>query len=200
MFRQTDINLIRGLNAEYFQRNLEYRRKWARIQNRHHVDEEKLTQTFDFFKAAPAEFKLTFSWDYCYVYTNELNWIKTLPKVCSYITFFELSEAMVDRPRDQVSLLNPTHQYRTWFREKAVTVEVRTRLLNWVQAQEPGEVKLSNSLNHWLNNTESWGHSNKCWLQRHFWIEHNSPQYETMLSMIMPQMIRKTQPVRQRTK
>lgn len=200
MFRQTDINLIRSLNVENFQRNLDHRRKWARIQNRHHVDEHNLTQTFDFFKSAPTSFKLTFSWDYCYVYTNELTWIKTLPMVCRYITHFELSEAVVDRPRDQVSLLNPTHQYRTWFREKAVTVEVRTRLLNWVQVQEPGEVKLSNSLNHWLNNTESWGHSNKCWLQRHFWIEHNSPQYETMLSMIMPQMIRKTQPVRQRTK
>lgn len=200
MFQQPDINLIRGLNVESFRRLLGYRRTWAQIQNQHRVDEEQLTQTFDFFKAAPSAIKLTFSWNYCYVYTNELTWIKTLPKVCSYITSVELSEAMVDRPRDQVSLLNPTHKYRTWFREKSVTAEVRTRLRNWVQAQEPGDIKLSNSLNYWLNNNESWGHSNKFWLQRHFFVEHNSPQYETMLNMIMPQMIRKTQPVRQRTK
>ena len=200
VFRQADINLIRGLDWAQFKRSLAFRHNWAQIQNRHQINEQQLTQTFDFFKHAPAKFKLTFSWEYCYVYTNEFAWIQSLPQECSYITHFTLSQAVADRPRDQVSLLNPTHKYRTWFREKAVTAEVRTRLLNWVQAQEPGEVKLSNSLNYWLNNTEVWGHSNKCWLQRHFFVEHNSPQYETMLNMIMPQMIRKTQPVSQRTK
>lgn len=200
VFRQADINLIRGLDWAQFQRSLGFRRNWAQIQNRHHIDEQWLTQTFDFFKNAPAKFKLTFSWEYCYVYTNELPWIQRLPQQCSYITHFTLSQVVADRPRDQVSLLNPTHKYRTWFREKAVTAEVKTRLLNWVQAQEPGEIKLSNSLRYWLKNIEPLGQINKFWLQRHFFIEHNSPQYETMLNMIMPAMVRKTQTVSQRTK
>lgn len=199
IFRQSDINLIRGLCPDLFQRNLQYRKKWANIQNRGHIDEGQLIETFEFFRAAPGPIKLTFSWEYCYVYTNELNWIKTLPQICPWITVFDVSEAVVDRPRDQVSLLNPTHQYRTWFREKAVTREVKQRLANWVQAQGT-EIKLSPSLTRWLESKEEFANVNKFWFQRHFFIEHNSPQYETMLNMIMPAMVRKTQTVSQRTK
>lgn len=197
MFRHADINLIRGLCPDLFQRNLQYRKKWANIQNRGQINEDQLNATFDFFTAAPGPIKLTFSWEYCYVYTNELDWIETLPQLCPWVTVFSVSEAVVDRPRDQVSLLNPTHQYRTWFREKAVTREVKQRLSNWIQAQGT-EIKLSPSLTRWLESTEDY--FNKFWLQRHFFIEHNSPHYETMLGMIMPAMVRKTQTVSQRTK
>ena len=199
VFRQSDISLVRGMCPTQFLRNMVYRDRWASIQNRNKVDEVQLTQTFEFLRAAPGPIKLTFSWDFCYVYTNDLDWILTLPVVCPYITVFNVSETVIDRPRDQVSLLNPTHQYRTWFREKIVGHDVKQRLANWIAAQGT-DVKPSNSLTKWLESTDGFGHYNKFCLQRHFFIEHNSPQYETMLSMVMPSMIRKTQSVCQRTK
>ncbi len=198
VFRQTDVNLIRGLRIEELQRNLSYRKKWGPYHKQQMPNETHLLETFDFLRASPNPIKVTFSWDFCYVYTNDLAWIKKLPQQCSYITVFSLTEVIVDRPRDQVSLLNPTHQYRTWFREKSVAIESKQRLANWINAQS-SEIKLSASLNQWLGDQHSWNHQ-KTWVRRHFFIEHNSLQYETMLNMIMPGAIRKTQTVIQRTK
>jgi hypothetical protein len=197
-FQQTDISLLRGLSIEELQRNFRYRKQWGPYHRQKPVNETQILETFDFLSAAPGPIKLTFSWDYCYVYTNDLTWITTLPKQCAYITVFSVSKVVVDRPRDQVSLLNPTHQYRTWFREKAVPVEAKQRLANWVAAQS-SEIKLSNSLTQWLNEEHLWSH-HKTWVRRHFFIEHNSLQYETMLNMVIPGAIRKTQTVIQRTK
>ncbi len=198
VFRQTDVSCLRGLSVDELQRNLRYRKNWGPYHKQQPPNETHLQTTFDFLRASPGPIKLTFSWDFCYVYTNDLAWLTTLPQQCAYIKSFSVSEVTVNRPRDQVSLLNPTHQYRTWFREKAVTAEARQRLANWASAQG-AEIKLSNSLRDWLYKDDPWP-LQKFWARRHFFIEHNSAQYEIMLNMIIPQAIRKTQTVIQRTK
>ena len=192
--------MIRGLDAVATRRAIEFRHRWAGYRNRPHdkLDDSLIWQTFDFMAAAPESIKLTFSGDYCYVYTNCLSWIQTLPVECAHIHSLSIHQAVIDRPRDQVSLLNPTHQYRTWFRERMIPVEIRQRLANWVAAQG-SDLRLAPSFKSWLTDSVRHSHA-RCLLQRHFFIEHNSPQYETMLSMIAPGLVRKTQAVIQRTK
>ncbi len=194
-FAQNDIYLIRGLDKTQYEKSLAYSQRWPSLQPGKQLCREYLDQTFDFLSTAAAPIKVTFSWIYCYVYTNDLDWISDIVNQCPHVQDFKLSQAVITKPRDVVSMLDPKYQYRTWFRERWTDAETKSRLKNWL-AQNT-EVKISQSLNHWLDAKTP---NKRLLTARHFYIDYNSAQYETMLNMLVPGLIRRTQPIVARTK
>jgi len=106
-------------------------------------------------------------------------------------------QAALDLPADTILLKNPQYQYRTYFRGRTFGKQQKARLTTWIQTQGK-EIAASKSLRSFLlidNNPSRtyWWRNDTA--ESYYYIEHNSLQYETMLSMICPGMVRKTLPI-----
>jgi hypothetical protein len=150
-----------------------------------------LHQTLDFLKNCGIPFKFVVSGQYGSVYTNDLALVDLICKL-TYIKIGNLRTAQVSKPRDTVVIRSPEFQYRTYFRERQLSDDRRQVLSDWITAQQ-GAVKPSPATRQWLTG------SNQRWkrdyMQRYYYIEHDSLQYETMLNLIVPGHVRKTVPV-----
>lgn len=140
--------------------------------------------------------KLVFFNNTITVYTNDLGLHDRLIEN-DWAGFVFSKQAELDLPPDTILLKNPQYQYRTYFRGRAFGKQQKARLANWIITQG-SEVAASKSLGTFLeiepNPTRTlWWRNDST--ESYYYIEHNSLQYETMLSMICPGMVRKTLPI-----
>ena len=148
---------------------------------------ENLISMFDELELVRDQIKLIVSYGIVYVYSNNISVLKRLADL-SYVRFLHATQAVVDRPRDVVLINNPKFQYRSYFKERYIEPEDRDRLLNFVDLR--GDTfKITNTLRAHLKRNQ-WH-----WVQRHHFIEHNDAKDITMLSLVVPGLIRKTVPV-----
>ena len=140
--------------------------------------------------------KLVFFNNTITVYTNDLGLHDRLIEN-EWAGLVYSKQAELDLPPNTILLKNPQYQYRTYFRGRSFGKQQKSRLANWIQTQG-SEVAASKSLGTFLeiepNPTRTlwWRHDST---ESYYYIEHNSLQYETMLSMICPGMVRKTLPI-----
>jgi len=157
---------------------------------------ENLCATRDLLLNWPAEFKLVVSMDWATVYTNDANLCHALYR-CPQVEFGRvIRQAVVDKPKDSIVINNPKFKYRTFFRERKISLDTKSQLKAWIVAQQDQEsvqAQASRALWHWLNQPGKTWRSD--WCQRYFYIEHNNLQYETMLAILAPGAIRKSVPV-----
>lgn len=150
-----------------------------------------LHQTQEFLKGTNIPFKLVVSSSYGNLYTNDLVLVDGLCEL-SYIGIGNLRTAEVTMPRDTVVIRNPEFQYRTYFKERELPDGGKETLRNWITAQQ-GEIRPSPATRQWFKLSKvSWKSK---YMQRYYYVEHNSPQYETMLNLVVPGCVRKTVPV-----
>ena len=149
-----------------------------------------------FLAAETAPKKLVFYNNTITVYTNDAGLYNRLI-VCDFTQFVHIKQAELNLPPDTILLKNPQYQYRTYFRGRNLGKQQKARLATWVTTQG-NEIAASKSLRSFLE-LESlatrvyWWRSDAT--ESYYYIEHNSLQYETMLSMICPGMVRKTLPI-----
>jgi hypothetical protein len=149
-----------------------------------------------FLAAETAPKKLVFFNNTITVYTNDLELYHRLID-CDWVKYVTIKQAELDLPPDTILLKNPQYQYRTYFRGRSFGKQQKARLANWIETQG-SEVAASKSLRTFLEieanpiRTLWWRHDAT---ESYYYIEHNSLQYETMLSMICPGMVRKTLPI-----
>lgn len=141
--------------------------------------------------AETAPKKLVFTYSGVTVYTNNLGLYDQILE-CNWIESVNIKQAELSRLPDTIVLQNPQHQYRTYFRERALSKLQKTTLAKWVIIQG-NEIAASKSLKLFLMNDWSYGFWKSSDATRsYYYIEHNSLQYETMLSMVCSGMVRKT--------
>lgn len=144
-----------------------------------------LHELADVLLASAAEFKLVVSVDQGHVYTNDRQLIDQLAVLAS-LTHKEYTRAVVGRPRDTIQLKNPRHGYRSYFKNAKLTDEQKQHLTNFLANQT--QVRTSPALNGWL---ASPFHRT----QDYFFIDHDKISWLTMLSLVRPGLIRKTQQI-----
>ena len=140
--------------------------------------------------------KMVFFNNYLTVYTNNLGLHGRL-MACDWIESVDLKRAELNLPPDTILLKNPQYQYRTYFRGRSLGKTQKARLATWVTTQGD-DVSASKSLQAFLEievgpKRAYWWRSDAT--ESYYYIEHNSLQYETMLSMVCPGMVRKTLPI-----
>ena len=116
---------------------------------------------------------------------------------CDWIESVDLKRAELNLPPDTILLKNPQYQYRTYFRGRSLGKTQKARLAAWV-ATQGDDIAASKSLQAFLEIETKparvyWWRSDAT--ESYYYIEHNSLQYETMLSMVCPGMVRKTFPI-----
>jgi hypothetical protein len=93
------------------------------------------------------------------------------------------TQAVVCRPKDTVQLKNPKHEFRSYIKRTKLTDEQKTHLVNFLTNQPT--VRISPALNIWIN-----GSFHRT--EDYFFIDHNEISWLTMLSLVRPDLIRKT--------
>jgi len=119
-----------------------------------------------------------------YVYSNDTHRLARLNQL-EYVNYQKGTRATVDQPRDRILLVNPRHQYRTYFRDRYQGAEpLRKFLLTRKDcfAYTPGfEHKLIGP--------------HKFYVQRHCFVEHDNASDALMLNLVCPGIVRETLPI-----
>jgi hypothetical protein len=159
------------------------------ISRRHKEITEKtvadLHELAELLLTTQSEFKLVVSVNQARVYTNDQSLINQLSDLSS-LTQKDYTRAVVGRPPNTIRLKNPRHQFRSYFKIIKLTSEQKEYLTNFL-ANQP-EVRISPALRDWLS-----APFNRT--QDYFFIDHNQMSWLTMLSLVRPGLIRKTQQI-----
>ena len=201
---QDEIGCIRSLDADKMLKHIGMRINYERQRHRliagASVNSSKFTtrcrsnleSARAFLAAEPEPKKLVFYNNSISVYTNDRTLYDRLIG-CEWVTTVWIKQAELSLPPDTILLKDPQFQYRTYFRGRHMAKPDKTRLHNWISVQGK-EIAASKSLREFLDpefkRRYTWWRSDAT--ESYFFIDHNSLQYETMLSMICPGMVRKT--------
>ena len=198
-FHLDEVNCLRTLEHTHIDSMIERRIAWRRIDQTMHRStpttvlsnqSNKITETTvenlhrlaDVLLTTPANFKLVVSAFTGYVYTNDLMLIDQVAKLPG-VSHVEYSQAVVGRPRNTIQLKNPRHQFRSYFKISKLTTEQKTYLKNFLANQT--DIRISPALTQWINFKYTR-------TQDYFFIDYNEPVWPTMLSLVLPGLIRKT--------
>ena len=208
-WQQDEIGCIRSLDQQKMQSHIRVRMEYEARKNSHYQRYgEKFISKFttrccDNLEGMRALLatetppkKMVFFNNYLTVYTNNLGLHGRL-MACDWIESVDLKRAVLNLPPDTILLKNPQYQYRTYFRGRSLGKTQKARLAAWVTTQG-NDITDSKSLQAFLN-IEISPKQMYYWrgnaTESYYYIEHNSLQYETMLSMVCPGMVRKTLPI-----
>lgn len=131
-----------------------------------------------------SDFKLVVSINEGHVYTNDLLLIDQLDNLSGLI-HKEYNQAVIGRPKDTVRLKNSQYQYRSYLKRTKITSEQKDHLMNFLNMQN---VRISPALTEWLKQPFYR-------TQDYFFIDHGEMSWLTMLSLVRPGLIRKTQEI-----
>ena len=158
-------------------------RRWNEITDE---VEQNLYDFADILRNSGTDLKLVVSTDYGWVYTNSLELISQL-KLMRMLTGKKYSEAVVDRPKNTILLKNPRHRFRSYFKITKITSEQKDLLINFLNNQQ-SSIRIGPALAKWTT-----GAFHRT--QDYFFVDHNEMSWLTMLSLVHPGIIRKTQQI-----
>jgi hypothetical protein len=92
------------------------------------------------------------------------------------------TQSVVVRARNTITLKNPQHRYRSYFKSVKLTAEEKNQINAFLTQQE---VRVSPALKSWIATPFIRA-------QDHFFVDYDSEYWLTMLSLVRPGLIRKT--------
>ena len=185
-----DVSVLRELDAVKALRAIQYRNQWA--PNAHYkqrIDEQEqheLIQVCDYLLARPNPFKRTVSTHAMYLYTNHPADFKNLNGVGGLVVT-NCTQVNVSLQPDAVTLKNPAHSYRTFFRERWLRDHELRNLREYFQAR-PDQFRLSPGFEMLVN-------GRRMWLMGNYFVDHNEPQADFLINMAVPGIVKKTLPI-----
>jgi hypothetical protein len=148
---------------------------------------QNLLLAFDAIDQVRGQIKLVVSYNIMYIYSNDVGVLQHLADL-PYVNFCNAVQSVIDRPRDVILKINPKFGYRSYFRERMLEDHDRDNLLNFLNSRTDSFGFTATLRQHLTRNRYHW-------VQRHHFIEHNDPKDITMLSLVVPGLIRKTVPI-----
>ncbi len=194
-FHLNEAHTLRIRDAKKLKEYVDIRVTWSHWQNRYTAQVvDNLQTALAHINAIAEPFKLVVSGSWGTIYTNHVNLANDFVAACPGANRPRLKQAVVDRPRDTVLLLEPTHSTRSYFKSQWFSSAKIQALRDFFAAQE-GAIVPSPSMQDFLKSTsQHFEH----WLPSYYYVDYDDPRYATMLAMIMPRCFRKTMSVVQR--
>lgn len=203
-FHLPEGNCLRELSHESIDINIERRREWQEVaqqrvaksakvftnviltrRTREITDQmvEDLHELADILLTSNIDYKLVVSVDQVWVYTNNLELLKTIDDL-KFLIKKTYTRAIIIRPRDTVQLKNPQHQLRSFLRSVKLTKQQKDQLTAFLVGQSDW-IRIGPALNGWLLTPF-------LRTQDYFFVDYDSESWATMLSLVHPGLIRKT--------
>lgn len=200
-FNIDEANCLRNLEQKRFEHALRSAKKWrqeivsyAQLPSERWTDEKEqaLRRARDCLLAETHPFKTVASYNTLCAYTNH-------PDLADHLEAdgFELRlvrQAQLTKPANVVQLRESQYAYRTYFRERRINLEQRNMLANFLNSRRD-TLRVSPALDNWVNGKLLGYIRNHSYSRTHYFVDHDHPNEGTMLSLVMPGMVRKTMPI-----
>jgi len=197
----SEANCLRYLDLAQFERAIRNAKHWrqeivsyAQLPSERWTDakEQALRLARDCLLAETEPFKTVVSYNTVSVYTNR-------PVLADRLEAdgFELRlvrQARVTKPANVVQLRESQYAYRTYFRERQINLEQRNMLANFLNSRRD-TLRVSTALDNWVNGKFIGYIRNHSYSRAHYFVDHDHPNEGTMLSLVMPGIVRKTMPI-----
>ena len=197
----SEANCLRYLDLVQFERAIRNAKHWseqdrfgANFQTWGPTKESALRETRNLLLAETEQFKTVVSFNTVSVYTNHPDLADRLINLDNDGVRLRLvRQAVITKPAGVVQLRESQYAYRTYFRERKYGLEQLTMLANFLNSRK-GTLRPCDSLIKWLKGGSGFGyHSN--YSRAHYFVDHDHPNEGTMLSLVMPGIVRKTMPI-----
>jgi hypothetical protein len=156
------------------------RRRWKDITEKTVTD---LHSMADVLLTSTAEFKLVVSVHQGYVYTNDLALLTKLDDMPE-LTCKTYTQAQIDRPENTIRLKKSNYNFRSYFRTLHLSAQEKQQLVNFLKTQQDF-VRTSPAMIQWIKEPFTR-------LQDYYFVDHDSLQWLTLISLVCPGIIRKT--------
>ena len=200
-FNIAEANCLRNLAQKQFEQALHNAKKWrqeivsyAQLPSERWTDakEQALREARDCLLAETEPFKTVVSYNTVCIYTNH-------PVLADHLQAdgFELRlvrQAMLTKPANVVQLRESQYAYRTYFRERRINLEQRNMLANFLNSRRD-TLRVSTALDNWVNGKLLGYIRNHSYSRTHYFVDHDHPNEGTMISLVLPGMVRKTMPI-----
>ena len=197
----SEANCLRYLAPVRFEQALRNAKYWSeqnrfgeKFQTWGPTKENALRETRDVLLTETEQLKTVVSYNTVCIYTNHRGLADRLINLDNDAVRLRLvRQALISRPANVVQLRESKYAYRTYFRERKYGLEQRTMLANFLNSRK-GTLRPCDSLIKWLKGGSGFGyHSN--YSRAHYFVDHDHPNEGTMLSLVLPGIVRKTMPI-----
>ena len=103
-------------------------------------------------------------------------------------------QAVLTRPANVVQLRESKYAYRTYLRERRINLDQRNMLANFLNSRRD-TLRVSSALDNWVNGKFIGYIRNHSYSRAHYFVDHDHPNEGTMISLVMPGIVRKTMPI-----
>jgi len=196
----SEASCLRYLEPGRFEAAIRNARHWA--ENAKWTDrawsitkETALRETREVLLAETTPFKTVVSFMTVSVYTNHRGLADRLVTLGNDGVRVRLArQAVISRPANVIQLRESKYAYRTYFKERKYTQEQRLMLANFLNARKD-TLHPCGSLMSWLTGQFPGYVLNLNYSRAHYFVDHDHPNEGTMLSLVMPGIVRKTMPI-----
>ena len=157
--------------------------------------ETALRETRDVLLAETAPFKTVVSFNTVCIYTNNRRMADRLIDLGNDAVRLRLvRQAVLTKPANVVQLRESKYAYRTYFKERKYSREQRLMLANFLSSRKD-TLHPCESLMSWLTGQFPGYIHNLNYSRSHYFVDHDHPNEGTMISLVMPGIVRKTMPI-----
>jgi hypothetical protein len=171
-----------------------YRNSWTQSRITPHINVQRqniLHRACDFLQSRIHPFKKMVSGHSMCLYTNHLENFQDLESIPT-VRIKRIDQAVLTLAPDAVTLVNPQHCFRTFFRERWINQDEIDRLHRYFSSRSD-QFRLSPSFARFIK-------GNRVYLSSSNFVDHNEPNADLLINMAVPGVVRKTLPIVGRAK
>ena len=194
-FRLQDVSYLRVLKHDKIDESIGYRNNWiTRYQRTNTISteiKENLHLACDYLLTRKHPFKKVVCNHYMWVYTNNLEDFDDLDTIPTSRVLSVNQSDVVFAP-DAVTLKNPQHAFRTYFRERWLSDTELANLRRYFQNRKD-MFRLSPGFELLMS-------GRRMWLMANYFVDHDEPNADLLINMAIPGIVKKTLPIVGRAK
>ena len=196
----SEASCLRYLDASKFENAIRNAKYWAEkdvwTDRAWSVTKETaLRETRDVLLAETHPFKTVVSFNTVCIYTNRRKLADRLVNLGNDEVRMRLvRQAVISKPAGVIQLQESKYAYRTYLRERRINLDQRNMLANFLNSRRD-TLRVSPALDNWVNGKFIGYIRNHSYSRSYYFVDHDHPNEGTMLSLVLPGIVRKTMPI-----
>jgi hypothetical protein len=157
--------------------------------------ETALRETRDVLLSETAPFKTVVSFNTVSIYTNHRKLADRLVNLGNdEVRMSLVRQAVISKPAGVIQLQESQYAYRTYLRERRINLEQQNMLANFLSSRRD-TLRVSPALDNWVNGKFIGYIRNHSYSRSYYFVDHDHPNEGTMISLVLPGIVRKTMPI-----
>ena len=195
LFVLPEASFLRELKHERINQSIRYRNEWiARRGGARHITpevEQTLHDACDYLLTRATPFKKVVCGNGLWLYTNNLEDFADIGTIPTGEILY-INQAEVTLTANAVTLKNPRHAFRTYFKDRWLSNDELAVLRRYFDTRRqifrlgPGFANLVTG--------------RRMWLMSNYFVDHDEPRADFLINMAVPGIVRKTLPIIARAK